>query len=105
MLGPFRLFKMEIQYIRDPRSDWDTVLLASRKIFIYCKAIISEEFTDLDVEKQGNEIFKRLYGTDGLYVDMCKNVGMYMWKPTGAIQGAVHLSKLAPQMQGAWKAS
>lgn len=68
-----------IQYIRGPRSDWDTAIEAAEMLYI-AKLLYPEEFTDLDVEKQGNEIFKRLYGTDGLYVDMCENVGMYMWK-------------------------
>jgi iron complex transport system substrate-binding protein len=71
--------KGNIQYIRGPRSDWDTAIQAVEMLYI-AKLLYPEEFADMDVENQGNEIFKELYGKDGLYVDMCENVGMYMWK-------------------------
>jgi iron complex transport system substrate-binding protein len=68
-----------LQYIRGPRSDWDTAIEAAEMLYI-AKLLYPDCFAHLDVEQQGNEIFKMMYGADGLYVDMCENVGMYMWK-------------------------
>ena len=68
-----------IQYIRGPRSDWDTAIEAVEMLYI-AKLLYPDRLEHLDVERQGNEIFKEMYGMDGLYVDMCANVGMHMWK-------------------------
>jgi iron complex transport system substrate-binding protein len=36
-----------------------------------------DKFKDLDVEKEGNEIFKRFYGVDNLYTELAKDLEFY----------------------------
>lgn len=36
-------------------------------------------FADLDVEEQGNKIFKRFYGEDSLYTTMAEELELYRW--------------------------
>jgi ABC-type Fe3+-hydroxamate transport system substrate-binding protein len=39
------------------------------------KIFYPDKFKDLDLEKEGNEIFERFYGADGLYTEMADNLG------------------------------
>jgi hypothetical protein len=43
------------------------------------KLFYPEEFKDLDVEKECNEILERFYGNDGLYTEMSAHYDLYRW--------------------------
>ena len=44
-------------------------------VLYYAKLFYPEKFKDLDLEKEGNEIFERLIGVDGLYTWHADNTG------------------------------
>ena len=44
------------------------------------KLLYPDRFADLDVEAEGNEIFKRFYGDDALYSRMAVDLGLYRWE-------------------------
>jgi len=44
------------------------------------KLLYPDRFANLDVEAEGNEIFKRFYGEDNLYSKMAVQVGLYRWE-------------------------
>ena len=44
------------------------------------KLLYPDRFADLDVEAEGNEIFKRFYGEDNLYSKMAFELGLYRWE-------------------------
>ena len=50
---------------------------AIAQVFQMAKIFYPERFKDLDVEKEGNEVFKRFYGEPGLYTRMVKNLDLY----------------------------
>ena len=68
----------QVYCLRGPRSDWDTAVEAS-EVFYIAKLLYPERFKKVDVEREGNEIFKELYGVENLYSDMSKNVGLHIW--------------------------
>ena len=68
----------QVYYLRGPRSDWDTAVEAT-EVFYMAKLFYPEMFEHVDVEKEGNAIFKALYRVEGLYTDMSENVGLYQW--------------------------
>ena len=41
------------------------------------KIFYPDKFKDLDLEKEGNEIFKRFFGVDGLWSEMADNLGYF----------------------------
>ena len=43
------------------------------------KLLYSDRFADLDVEAEGNKVFKRFYGEDGLYSMIAADLGLYRW--------------------------
>jgi ABC-type Fe3+-hydroxamate transport system substrate-binding protein len=45
-----------------------------------------DEFADLDVEEECNEILERFYGVDGLYTEMVEKCDLYRWKEGENIQ-------------------
>jgi len=44
------------------------------------KLLHPDKFQNLDVEQNGNEIMKYIYGADGLYTNMIKAYDLYQWK-------------------------
>ncbi len=68
----------EVYYLRGPRSDWDTAIEAT-EVFYMAKLLYPEKFEDLNVEEEGNEILKKMYGVEDLYSDMSVNVGLHTW--------------------------
>lgn len=44
------------------------------------KLLYPERFADLDVEQEGNEIFNRFYGGEGLYSKVAEQLGLYRWQ-------------------------
>ncbi len=67
-----------VYYLRGPRSDWDTAIEAA-EVFYIAKLLYPEKFKEMDVIKEGNEIFRKLYGVENLYTEMSENVGLYVW--------------------------
>ena len=65
----------DVYYLRGPRSDWDTAVEACGKSFILQSFCILKKFKDLDVVKEGDKIFRELYGVENLYSEMSLNVG------------------------------
>jgi ABC-type hemin transport system substrate-binding protein len=41
------------------------------------KIFYPDKFKDMDLEKEGNEIFKRFFGVDGLYTEFADNLGYF----------------------------
>ncbi|MEA1974643.1 MAG: ABC transporter substrate-binding protein [Bacillota bacterium] len=50
------------------------------EIFYVAKLLYPNEFQELDVEKEGNEILKKFYNVDGLYTKMSNAIGLYEWE-------------------------
>jgi|LGOV01.1.fsa_nt_gb iron complex transport system substrate-binding protein len=50
------------------------------EVFYLAKLLHPDEFADLDVEKEGNEILKKFYNKDGLYTDMVDFLDLCTWK-------------------------
>jgi len=50
---------------------------AIAQTFQMAKIFYPDKFKDLDVQKEGNEVFKRFYGQDGLYTRLAKDLGLY----------------------------
>ena len=45
------------------------------EVFYMAKLFHPDKFEDLDVEKEGNELFERFYGVDGLWTEIGGNLG------------------------------
>ena len=52
---------------------------ALAQVLYMAKLFHPDEFPDLDVEKEGNEIFARFYGVDGLYTDLARALELHHW--------------------------
>lgn len=51
---------------------------AIAQVFQMAKIFHSDKFRSLDVEKEGNEVFKRFYGEDNLYTRLVNNLELYI---------------------------
>ena len=51
---------------------------AIAQVFQMAKIFHPDKFESLDVEKEGNEVFKRFYGKDDLYTGLVKNLELYI---------------------------
>jgi iron complex transport system substrate-binding protein len=58
---------------------WDPVT-GLTEVFYMAKLFYPEEFKDLDVEKECDEILEKAYGVDGLYITLIKARDLYTWK-------------------------
>ena len=47
--------------------------------FYMAKIFHPDEFEDLDMEEEGNEILERFYGVDGLYTEMAEGRRLHRW--------------------------
>ena len=59
----------KVYYTKGFACGWDPAT-GLTETFYFAKLFHPEKFMDLDVEKEGNDIFKRFYGVDGLYTEM-----------------------------------
>ncbi len=50
------------------------------EIFYVAKLLYPNEFEELDVEKEGNEILKKFYDVDGMYTKMSNAIGLHEWE-------------------------
>jgi iron complex transport system substrate-binding protein len=50
------------------------------QVLYLAKLFHPDEFEDLDVEDEGNEILKTFYGVDGLYTDLANEFQLYRWE-------------------------
>ena len=48
--------------------------------YYFAKLFYPDEFAELNVEEKGNEIFKRVYGVDGLFTEMTDKLDLYRWE-------------------------
>jgi len=48
-------------------------------VYYLAKLFYPDEFEDLDVEEESNEIWEHFYGVDGLYTDMADEYNFYRW--------------------------
>ena len=64
---------------KGPMRGWD-IATEITEVFYIAKLLYPDKFTDLDVEKHGNEILKEFYGIDGLFTDMSKKLRLHEWK-------------------------
>ena len=49
------------------------------QVHYLAKLFYPDEFEDLDMEEEGNEIMEYLYGVDGIYTDMAEEYDFYRW--------------------------
>jgi iron complex transport system substrate-binding protein len=49
------------------------------QVHYLAKLFYPDEFEDLDMEEEGNEIMEHLYGADGMYTDMAGEYNFYRW--------------------------
>ena len=59
----------KVYYTKGFACGWDPAT-GLTETFYFAKLFHPEKFMVLDVEKEGNEIFKRFYGVEGLYTEM-----------------------------------
>jgi len=50
------------------------------QVHYLAKLFYPDEFEDLEMETEGNEIMKHLYGVDGMYTDMAEEYNFYRWE-------------------------
>jgi len=50
------------------------------QVLYLAKLFHSDEFDDLDVEEEGNEILTIFYGVDGIYTDLADEFQLYRWE-------------------------
>jgi len=48
-------------------------------VYYLAKLFYPDEFEDLDVEEESNEIWEHLYGVGGLYTEMAEEYNFYRW--------------------------
>jgi iron complex transport system substrate-binding protein len=60
-------------------SGWEHPRLFAEILYM-AKLFHPDKFKDMDVEKEGNEIFKRFYGVNGLWTELSEKCGYYKWE-------------------------
>ena len=58
-------------------SSWEPIQKIVINTMYMAKIFYPDKFKDLDVEKEGNEVFERFYGVDGLWTGMADDLGYY----------------------------
>ena len=58
-------------------SMWEVIQRVITNTMYMAKIFYPDEFKDLDLEKEGNEVFERFYGDDGLWTEMADDLGYY----------------------------
>ena len=69
----------EVYYTKGFMFGWDPATGVIEASCYMPKLFHSEEFSDLDVDDEGNEILKEVYGADGIWTEMTEVYDLYMW--------------------------
>jgi iron complex transport system substrate-binding protein len=69
----------DVYYTKGYLHGWDPAT-AVCEVFYMAKLFHPEEFGDLDVEEEGNEILKKVYGADGLWTEITEKFELYKWE-------------------------
>ena len=69
----------EVYYTKGFMFGWDPATGVIEASCYMPKLFHSEEFSDLDVDEEGNEILKEVYGADGIWTEMTEVYDLYMW--------------------------
>jgi ABC-type Fe3+-hydroxamate transport system substrate-binding protein len=56
---------------------WEPTQRIITNTMYMAKMFYPDKFKDLDVEKEGNEVFERFFGIDGLWTEMADDLGYY----------------------------
>ena len=67
-----------VYYTKGYMIGWDPAT-GITETFYMAKLFHPDEFEDLDVEAENNEILERFYGTDGLYTWLLENYDFHRW--------------------------
>ncbi len=60
--------------------NWWPQQRALAQVLYMAKILHPERFSDLDVEREGNRIFKRFFGAESLYTAMAGDLELHTWK-------------------------
>jgi len=77
LLQGIRAVKNRRVYYTTAFCNWWPHQRAVAQTFQMAKIFYPERFKDLDVQKEGNEVFKRFYGGDGLYARLVEKLELY----------------------------
>jgi iron complex transport system substrate-binding protein len=69
----------KVYYTNGFMIGWDPAV-GFTETFYMAKLFHPDKFSDLDMEKEGNEILKRVYGADSLYTGMLENSDLHRWE-------------------------
>ncbi|RJS80779.1 hypothetical protein CW713_07210 [Methanophagales archaeon] len=69
----------KVYYTKGCMIGWDPATVTT-EAFYFAKLFHPDEFEDLDVEEECNEILERFYGVDGLYTEMAEKCDFYRWE-------------------------
>ena len=69
----------KVYHTRAYMIGWDPVTGVTQTIYM-AKLFHPDKFEDLDVEEEGNAIFKRVYGADGLYTKIVEGCLLHRWE-------------------------
>ena len=67
-------------YYTTASCNWWPHQRALVQVLYMAKLFHPDLFRDLDVEREGNRIFKRFYGADGLYTEMARDLELHTWQ-------------------------
>ena len=56
---------------------WEVIHRQIAYMMYMAKIFYPDKFKDLDLEKEGNEVFERFFGVDGLWTEMADDLGYY----------------------------
>jgi len=68
-----------VYYAKGCMIGWDPATVTA-EAFYFAKLFHPDEFVDMDVEKECNEILERFYGVDDLYTEMAEKCDFYRWE-------------------------
>lgn len=75
-----RAVRQKNVYYTTAFCNWWPHQRALAQVFYMAKLFHPQRFADLDVEAEGNRIFKRFYGADSLYSEMARDLELRGWK-------------------------
>jgi iron complex transport system substrate-binding protein len=79
LLQSVKAVKSKSVYYTTAFCNWWPQQRALAQVLYMAKLFHPALFSGLDVEKKGNEIFKRFYGADSLYTAMARELELYSW--------------------------
>ncbi|NQE04692.1 hypothetical protein C5S32_02365 [ANME-1 cluster archaeon GoMg1] len=69
----------KVYYTKGFQFGWDPAT-GVIECFYMAKLFHPDEFADLDVEEEGNEILEEVYGVDGIWTEMTEKFELYKWE-------------------------